>query len=350
MEESYGSESITILTEVEHIRRRHGMYIGDTSTPAGLHHMVYQVLRDIFESARSRDGSWLTVSLERDGSCIIEHNSDILDPVETCVERVKALYERYSCGSGALGSVAIVGALSERLCVTAWHHGIRLQQHYIRGVADGDWSHARDAHAPGFRMHFHPDRSLVGPFEFELPRIIERLRASTATLAGYRSSVIDRRNGQGAEFHFPNGVADLLLEASRGRDLVHSHPIHIRASAGKLRLEAAILWCARDDFGAWLPTENQIVSWVNTVQTCGGGTHVEGFLRALEQIRVHLDLGPLRPLVMLSVFMPWPRYRAPVKDALDSEQMRAFVHEYVLAELRVQLADDPAQLDSLRRS
>ena len=107
-----------------------------------------------------------------------------------------------------------------------------------------------------------------------------------------------------------------------------------------------MLWCVADDFGAQLSMEQQIVSWVNTVQTRGAGTHVDGLLRALGELGYELGLGDsLSPLVMLALFMPWPRYRAPTKDRLASVEAATFVYEHVLGPLRQHLVESPGLVE-----
>jgi len=347
--EDYSADSIVVLSGLECVRKRPGMYVGDVNSSLGVHHLVYQALSDIIEHARTGWCTWVSVEIRRDGSCVIEHDGrpvgDVADPTKALEDQSSVLVT-----DGLFAALPVVRALCTEFVLTAWDRGDRHERRYADSEPAGDWVTRRDDHWPGLRVQFRPDPALLGDFELEFTRLRNRLRTSTSMLAGFRSSIADRRTGEGAEFCFPNGLADRIVETVRGRSLASPKPLHITAEQGDWRVEAAVLWCVDDDFGAQLATGRQVVSWVNTVQTRNDGTHVDGFLRAVAVAEKGLDLRrPHSPLVMLSLFMPWPRYSAPVKDRLESEEATDFVYEHVLGPLREQWAEGSELVAALRR-
>ena len=282
-EESYTSKDIDVLTELEGIRKRPGMYIGSTNT-AGLHHLVWEIVANSGDEAVNGYGKTITVTLHKDGSCSVEDEGRGI-PVDihpgTGLPAVQVLFTRlhaggkfsdknYSTSAGLHGvGATATTALSLYTDVTICRGG---NIYHIRfgqgGVIEVPLEVVGTTRKHGTTVRFKPDPSIFSTVEFKWDTVYNHLQEKAFLMKDIRFILHDERNKQTHEFYYENGLREYVDILCENKEHI-GEALYFEDSSGPIKIELAMQWCQKD-------YNDNIYSYCNSVRTHDGGTHETG--------------------------------------------------------------------------
>ena len=370
--EDYSSSSIKVLKGLEAVRKRPGMYIGDTDDGSGLHHMVYEVVDNSVDEALANYCTRIDVVLHLDGSCSVQDDGRGIpigehdDGTGRSAAEV-ALTELHAGGkfdqnsykvSGGLHGVgvSVVNALSEWLDLTIDREGFEWHLRFERGFTQGAIRKGEPSDRRGTRVHFKPDPDIYSMTEFSFDQLSTRFREMAYLNRGLSITVKDERDEREAVFCFAGGIASFVQYMNKNKTVLHPDPIYISArrpleDKRMFEVELALQW--NDSF-----TE-QVVCFTNNIRNRDGGTHLTGFRQAMTRIvNDYADKEGLlkkqkEPLtgddiregatVVISVKLPDPKFSSQTKDKLVSSEITPIVQSVVAEKLTEYLAEHPVE-------
>jgi len=289
----YGAEDLQHLSDLEHVRERPSMYIGDT-TVRGLHHLVYEVVDNSIDEAMAGYAQQISVTINNDGSMVVQDDGRGI-PVErheqlseqlgrdvSTLEGVMTVlkfggkFEKgaYQTSGGLHGvGVTVVNFLSEWCEVEVYRDGHVYQQEYERGLPQGDVRRVGTTRKVGTKTTFKPDSQIFPNTKFVYDALHKRLQELAFLNRGVQISIKDERSGQSEEFHYERGIVEFIEYLNRASEPVHSDVIYFAGEVEGVGYEVAMQYSTEY-------TEN-LHTYVNTIHTTEGGTHVSGFRAAL---------------------------------------------------------------------
>ena len=284
----YDATSITVLPGLEAVRQNPAMYIGSTDRE-GIHHLVYEVVDNSIDETLAGHCTEIQVVLGDDGSCSVEdngrgipvdlHPDEGIPAAEVVMTRLHAggKFDRgsYYRPAGIHGvGLSCVNALSEWLLLDIWRDGHHFQQRYTRGNPVDELQKLGETDRRGTRVRFLPDAQIFEEtLEFSHEVLSQRLQELAFLHPGVTVHLDDRRSGVARTFQYDSGILGFLEHLNESRTVVHEHPIHIQHQDEDLELDLALQWTA--DYG------EHLYSYVNSINTVYGGTHVSGLQTAL---------------------------------------------------------------------
>ncbi len=366
----YGASNIQILEGLEAVRKRPAMYIGDVGI-RGLHHLVYEVVDNSIDEALAGYCDQVSVSINEDGSITVEDNGRGIPvgmhPVEgkSALEVVMTTLhaggkfdkDTYKVSGGLHGvGVSCVNALSYKLVATVRRDGRVWQQTYAYGNPETeveDIGPMKDGESTGTRVEFWPDDSIFTHTEYRFDTLAERLRELAYLNKNIYISIEDRREEDESlrreEYHFAGGIIEFVDYLDEARTPILDEVIYIGAEDGVVPVELAMKYNASY-------TEN-VLSFVNNINTHEGGTHVSGFRRALTRtlksyaeknnllrnVKVDLSGDDFREglTAVLSVKVAEPQFEGQTKTKLGNSEVQSAVEVLVNEKLSQWLEDNP---------
>ena len=289
----YSANNIQVLEGLEAVRKRPAMYIGDVNMK-GLHHMVYEVVDNSIDEALAGYCDRIEVIIEKDNSITVQddgrgipvdlhkkENRSALEVVMTVLHAGGKFDKNTYKVSGGLHGVGVscVNALSESLHATVHRDGKIYEQKYVRGVPLFEVREIGTTDTTGTIVHFRPDSEIFTVHEYKYETIATRLRELAFLNAGIRISLTDLRDKDGdgepeiEEFYFEGGLVEFVNYLDNNREKLIPEPIYVDTEKNEVPVQVAMSY--NTSF-----TEN-VVSYVNNINTIEGGTHVSGFRRAL---------------------------------------------------------------------
>ncbi|HZI15037.1 MAG TPA: DNA gyrase subunit B [Myxococcus sp.] len=264
----------------EVVRKRPGMYVGDTGE-YGLYHLVWFLLDAVFSDARRGEGSDFTLEAGSDNAISLFTTCRVVPPEELARVMAGGVFfkqpQAYAWGWSTY--LPIVLALASRFQLDVWTQGRQWRFQGARGQPSGDGSEVTPAEplpagvSRAMRVGFVPDADVfTGGFAYDEARLLARCRELAALAPGLRARFTGQRTGQDIVLHYPGGVAWWLAELTAGRRRLHPEPLAFDVPWEELRLRCALQWCK----GA-----GEVLSFANTVRTRRHGVHVDGVLMAL---------------------------------------------------------------------
>ena len=286
-EEDYSADSIVALHGLEAVRKRPGMYIGSTDS-RGLHHMVYEVVDNGIDEVMAGFATEVDVVINEDGSITVTDNGRGIPTAMNHAEGKSALemcltdlhaggkfnQNSYKVSGGLHGvGVSVVNALSEKLVAIIDREGKRFRQSYKIGIPDGPVEVIGDSDRHGTSITFWPDPEMFETTTFDYTTLQSRFRNQAFLNTEATINFEDRRTGKKERFHYDGGVSEFVLYLNRSKTPIHPSPIRFNGERNGISIDIAMQWT--DGYN------EEIDSFVNTIFTPEGGTHLTGFRTAL---------------------------------------------------------------------
>ena len=368
-EEEYDADSIVALKGLEAVRKRPGMYIGSTDS-RGLHHMVYEVVDNGIDEVMAGFATEVDVTINEDGSITVVddgrgiptgiNHEEGKSALEMCLTDLHAggkfNQNSYKVSGGLHGvGVSVVNALSERLIATVYREDKVWRQSYKIGVPDGPVEIIGDTDRHGTEITFWPDREMFETVEFDYTTLQNRFRNQAFLNKEATINFEDRRTGRKERFHYDGGVSEFVQYLNRSKTPIHPTPIHFSGERNGVMIDIAMQWT--DGYN------EEIDSFVNTIFTPEGGTHLTGFRTALT--KTINDYGKANNLLkdttlegsdvregltaIISIKMSEPQFEGQTKAKLGSSVAQGAVSGLMNDKLAEFLLENPSVAQTIVR-
>ena len=359
----YSASSITVLEGLEAVRKRPGMYVGDTGL-YGLHHLVYEVVDNSVDEALAKAATEIIVTIHVDGSVSVKDDGRGIPvgphPTVRGMDTVDVVMTKLHAGgkfentaykvSGGLHGVGVscVNALSEWLRLEIARNGKVYEQKYMRGIPQQAVSEIGTTDKRGTTVWFKPDPTIFETVDFQFDTLSQRLRELAFLNAGLKISITDERTQKSHLFEFQGGIVSFVEFLNKSKEGLHP-PIFFRAEKEGVELEIAMQW--NDGY------DERIYSFANNINTQEGGTHLVGFKSALtrtintysERAALWKDLKEAPTgedareglAAVISVKLANPQFEGQTKTKLGNSELKGLVEQMVNEQLLIWLEESP---------
>ncbi|MCA1721033.1 MAG: hypothetical protein LC779_08060, partial [Actinobacteria bacterium] len=360
----YTAKNINVLEGLEAVRKRPGMYIGSTDG-CGLHHLVWEVVDNAVDEHLAGHAKHVRVTLRTDGGCEVvddgrgipvdRHPTEKIPAVEVALTKLHAggKFDRqaYHVSGGLHGvGVSVVNALARRTEVEIIRDGKLHAIAFERGKKADTLEVIGKRKGHGTTVRFWPDPKIFETTDFDVEEVAQRLRETALLNPGLTCDLVDERSGHTEKFHFTHGLTDFVDLLLNGKPpLSRTIELHHEGDVGDapMALDVAFTWSEQFH-------DERLRSYVNIVRTVDGGTHEEGFRRAITTTlnRFGRESGALLKkdpnltgddvreglVAVVSLKMPDPQFEGQTKGRLGSSVARSYVESVVTEALTVWLA------------
>ncbi len=360
--EDYNADSIVALKGLEAVRKRPGMYIGSTDS-RGLHHMVYEVVDNGIDEVMAGYATEVDVVINEDGSITVVddgrgiptgiNHKEGKSALEVCLTDLHAggkfNQNSYKVSGGLHGvGVSVVNALSSKLVAVVYREGKIFRQSYKIGIPDGPVEVIGDSDRHGTEITFWPDPEMFETVTFDYTTLQNRFRNQAFLNKEATVNFEDKRTGKKERFHYDGGVSEFVQYLNRSKTPIHPVPIHFSGERNDVNIDIALQYT--DGYN------EEIDSFVNTIYTPEGGTHLTGFRTALTKCLN--DYGKTNNILkdttlegsdvregltaIVSIKMAEPQFEGQTKAKLGSSVAQGAVVGFMTEKLNEYLLENPS--------